>query len=113
MRNANSQLPRSMILVGALHQPPAPHVSHAEIGAQGNGGKTVIARSPCDEAIQPFEDRRSGPLDCFAHRAARRAARWLAMTQTFASTQDGQRCALLTTKSRKTCTRATLFNSSG
>ena len=30
MRNANSQLPRSMILVGALHQPPAPHVSHAE-----------------------------------------------------------------------------------
>jgi hypothetical protein len=27
--------------------------------------------------------------------------------------QDGQRCALLTTKSRNTCTRATLFNSSG
>jgi hypothetical protein len=26
---------------------------------------------------------------------------------------DGQRCALLTTKSRKTCTRATAFNSSG
>jgi hypothetical protein len=26
---------------------------------------------------------------------------------------DGQRCALLTTKSRKTCTRATVFNSSG
>jgi len=25
----------------------------------------------------------------------------------------GQRCALLTTKSRKTCTRATVFNSSG
>lgn len=30
----------------------------------------------------------------------------------FAS-QDGQRCALLTTKSRNTCTRATVFNSSG
>ena len=30
MRNANSQLPRSMILVRALHQPPGPHVSHAE-----------------------------------------------------------------------------------
>ena len=30
-----------------------------------------------------------------------------------ASTYDGQRCALLTTKSRNTCTRATLFNSSG
>jgi hypothetical protein len=27
--------------------------------------------------------------------------------------QDGQRCALLTTKSRNTCTRATVFNSSG
>jgi hypothetical protein len=26
---------------------------------------------------------------------------------------DGQRWALLTTKSRKTCTRATVFNSSG
>ncbi len=25
----------------------------------------------------------------------------------------GQRCALLTTKSRNTCTRATVFNSSG
>jgi hypothetical protein len=27
--------------------------------------------------------------------------------------QDGQRCALLTTKSRKTCTLATVFSSSG
>ena len=27
--------------------------------------------------------------------------------------QEGQRCALLTTKSRKTCTRATVFSSSG
>jgi hypothetical protein len=53
MRNANSQLTDSMILVRALHQPPAPHVSHAEIGAQDDGGETVIARSPCDEAIQP------------------------------------------------------------
>ena len=30
-----------------------------------------------------------------------------------ASNYDGQRCALLTTKSRNTCTRATVFNSSG
>jgi hypothetical protein len=29
------------------------------------------------------------------------------------ATHDGQRWALLTTKSRKTCTRATVFNSSG
>ena len=67
MRNANSQRASSMIPVRALHQPPAPHVSHAEIGG--------LTRD--------------------------------------ASTQDGQRCALLTTKSRNTCTRATVFNSSG
>jgi hypothetical protein len=30
-----------------------------------------------------------------------------------AENHDGQRCALLTTKSRNTCTRATVFNSSG
>jgi hypothetical protein len=30
-----------------------------------------------------------------------------------AKNQEGQRCALLTTKSRKTCTRATVFSSSG
>jgi hypothetical protein len=30
-----------------------------------------------------------------------------------ATDYDGQRCALLTTKSRNTCTRATVFNSSG
>jgi hypothetical protein len=30
MRNANSQRASSMIPVFALHQPPSPHVSHAE-----------------------------------------------------------------------------------
>jgi hypothetical protein len=30
-----------------------------------------------------------------------------------AAIYDGQRCALLTTKSRNTCTRATVFSSSG
>ena len=30
-----------------------------------------------------------------------------------AANYDGQRCALLTTKSRNTCTRATVFSSSG
>ncbi len=30
-----------------------------------------------------------------------------------AKNHEGQRCALLTTKSRKTCTRATVFSSSG
>jgi hypothetical protein len=35
----------------------------------------------------------SGPLDCFAHRAARRAARWLAMTQTFRYSRELVRCS--------------------
>jgi hypothetical protein len=52
MRNANSQRASSMIPVCASVQPPSPHVSHAETGAQDDA-KTVIARSPCDEAIQP------------------------------------------------------------
>jgi hypothetical protein len=30
-----------------------------------------------------------------------------------AAAYEGQRCALLTTKSRNTCTRATVFSSSG
>jgi hypothetical protein len=32
MRNANTQLENIMIRVGAVQQPPGPHVSHAEIG---------------------------------------------------------------------------------
>jgi hypothetical protein len=32
MRNANAQLKCSMIRVGALQQPPEPHVRHAESG---------------------------------------------------------------------------------
>ena len=65
MRNANAQRRNTMIRVGALQQPSAPHVSHAETGGLSSDN------------------------------------------------QDGQRCALLTTKSRNTCTRATVFNSSG
>ena len=53
MRNANAQREDTMIRVSASQQPPKPHVSHAEIGAQDDDGETVIARSPCDEAIQP------------------------------------------------------------
>jgi hypothetical protein len=54
MRNANAQRTNIMIPVGALQQPPTPHVSHA----------------------------RSGAAAIFGY--------------------DGQRCALLTTKSRNT-----------
>ncbi len=65
MRNTNAQHKNTMIPVGDLRQPFAPHVSHAEIGGLSSDN------------------------------------------------HDGQRCALLTTKSRNTCTRATVFNSSG
>jgi hypothetical protein len=34
MRNANAQRAITMIRVGALGQPPAPHVSHAETGGR-------------------------------------------------------------------------------
>ena len=53
MRNANAQRANSMIPVRTPHQARAPHVSHAEIEAQDDDSETVIARSPCEEAIQP------------------------------------------------------------
>jgi hypothetical protein len=70
MRNANAQRPSTMIPLGAMQQPPEPHVRHAERG-----------------------DIRAGVIKPANH--------------------EGQRCALLTTKSRNTCTRATVFSSSG
>ena len=45
MRNANSQPPRSMILVRALHQPPAPHVSHAETEGETSNPPSLLLRS--------------------------------------------------------------------
>jgi hypothetical protein len=86
MRNTNSQRAGSMIPVSVMHQPSAPHVRHAEI--EGCRSK-------------PF----SGEVGTGTR--AENASKYKP------SDQDGQRCALLTTKSRKTCTRATLFNSSG
>ena len=65
MRNARLSVETIMVRVSTSQQPPAKHVSHAEIGGLWK-------------------------LD-----------------------QEGQRWALLTTKSRKTWTRATVFNSSG
>jgi hypothetical protein len=48
-------------------------------------------------------------------RGSNRARRMSVMRRLWARSEnhDGQRCALLTTKSRNTCTRATVFNSSG
>ena len=44
MRNANSQRGNSMIPVSVLHQPPSPHVSHAEIAGsrRGSSGRPAL-----------------------------------------------------------------------
>ena len=35
MRDANAQRPSTMIPIGAMQQPPEPHVRHAERGDMG------------------------------------------------------------------------------
>jgi len=77
MRDTNAQRGNTMIPIGAMRQPPEPHVSHAE-----TEGSLTFRRSLAWGPIKP-------------------------------ANYDGQRCALLTTKSRNTCTRATVFSSSG
>jgi hypothetical protein len=57
---------------GYLHRNPATRITLVF----RQNISTVIARSPCDDAIQPA----CVSLDCFAHRARVRAIRWLAMT---------------------------------
>jgi hypothetical protein len=44
MRNANVQRKSSMVRVNALQQPPAPHVSHAEIGGSVPTPKFAASR---------------------------------------------------------------------
>jgi hypothetical protein len=90
MRNANSQRANSMIPVCALHQPPSPHVSHAETEGEKSNPPSLLRSFVAARRAVAFA--KAGDREIF---------------------QDGQRCALLTTKSRNTWTRATLFNSSG
>jgi hypothetical protein len=97
MRNANAQRARIMVRDRGLQQPPTSHVSHAE--TEG----CHISKSPA----LGFKKNTSLKI------------RWISVRK-FCRTGDssneayeGQRCALLTTKSRNTCTRATVFNSSG
>ena len=112
MRNANAQREDTMIRVSASQQPPKPHVSHAEIGG----------RFICSNAVA---DRRRGRLREQAVRYGSHCAvsgseipqkpgcGEIPNCGAVPEVYDGQRCALLTTKSRNTCTRATDFNSSG
>ena len=97
MRNANSQRRNSMIPVSALHQPSSPHVSHAETEGEMSDRPSLL-RGNCVSNIF-VAARRAEALPKIGGRAE--------------GAQDGQRCALLTTKSRNTCTRATVFSSSG
>jgi hypothetical protein len=95
MRDANSQRGNSMIPVCASVQPPSPHVSHAETEGETSNPPSLL---------RSFGEARRAE-------ALAKAVRRSGLIKT--SSHDGQRCALLTTKSRKTCTRATVFNSSG
>jgi hypothetical protein len=63
MRNANAQRENSMVRVSALQQPPAPHVSHAEIGGSGPTPKFVashLANYGCEPNRK--ENQNSGVL---------------------------------------------------
>ena len=74
--------------------------------------RAIICRSGEFEA--PLEQKAKIPA-CFGSEILwkRPAAVKETLKHTPPEDYDGQRCALLTTKSRKTCTRATVFNSSG
>lgn len=106
MRSATVQRGNTMIPIGDLQQAPEPHVSHAESGV------FIKAADPqCGMTKLPL---RYG-IFCPAIDAG-----WIAVHAEAGSDPirtvgfyEGQRCALLTTKSRNTCTRATVFNSSG
>jgi hypothetical protein len=106
MRNADAQRAGSMIPVGAMHQPPCPHVSHAEIGGLRNTPFAIRRRSEAKTS-------NGGGIRSAEACACRDERDHARMTSKHCRGYDGQRCALLTTKSRNTCTRATVFNSSG
>jgi hypothetical protein len=57
MRNANAQCTNTMIRVGAMRQPPAPHVSHAETGGWRSRRIASIRRAaPAGEQFEaPLE----------------------------------------------------------
>jgi hypothetical protein len=114
MRDANSQRVNIMIRVSGLQQAPGPHVSHAEIGVRNSFDARACDCIAANEASdsKEHESRIHADWAEIFYRMVDRRWRSLA-ADAAAKTYDGQRCALLTTKSRKTWTRATVFNSSG
>ena len=99
MRDTAAQRKNTMIPIGALQQPSKPHVRHAESGARCKSSDSSAFSSDVE---QRFASRKHVKQKLEIGSDAIRTDRY-----------DGQRCALLTTKSRNTCTRATVFNSSG
>jgi hypothetical protein len=107
MRNANAQRVNIMVRRGALQQPLRPHVSHAEIG--GKVGHSKFATAIASIGFGECRIRKNTNLK------SRRFAvqKFFRTAASVTNGYEGQRCALLTTKSRNTWTRATVFNSSG
>jgi|SRR5579864_8553465 len=103
MRSAMSQYKSIMVRAGALQQPPEPHVSHAE----NYCGVLEVLQALALRALENFQVG-SPHFKSMVELKREGCSRFNAVAR-----QDGQRCALLTTKSRNTWTRATVFNSSG
>lgn len=94
MRDAIAQRSSTMILIRAVRQPSEPHVRHAVSGPFIREANS-----------QPRMKRYVHPASCRRMISGK--------TRRACLLYEGQRCALLTTKSRNTCTRATVFSSSG
>jgi hypothetical protein len=107
MRNTNAQRGNSMVRPGALQQPLKPHVSHA--GDRGQIGHSKFATAVASIGFGECRIRKNTNLKSGSFPVQK-----FSRTAAFVTNgHEGQRCALLTTKSRNTCTRATVFNSSG
>jgi hypothetical protein len=114
MRSATVQRANTMIPIGALQQAPEPHVSHAESGAfiKGANPQRWMTKLPLRHGVSVPQSMRDG--ERFTRREPiQKSSEPGSDPIRTVGFYEGQRCALLTTKSRNTCTRATVFNSSG
>jgi hypothetical protein len=113
MRNANAQRINIMIPIRALQQLPRSHVSHAEIGGCVAALIVVVVSVDYDVERTSIQDLAGFRFRNSPEWHAGAGSDVLNHRTEVTKSHEGQRCALLTTKSRKTCTRATVFNSSG
>jgi hypothetical protein len=117
MRDANAQRTHSIVCVSAARQPSEPHVSHAETDGCNVANPRLGSIAQRTNGLQSWREKKTnfqprfGSEILFTSRGEDEEA--LQGARIRKKDYDGQRCALLTTKSRNTCTRATVFNSSG